>query len=388
MNAIKLLTLLMLAAFALPMAAQETFDAYTAKVTGDSVRLRSGPSTAHPPVHVLADGDELVVVGEKDGWAMVRLPAAAPCWLSADFVKLEGKAYTVTGDNVNLRISADTKYFPVGQSKKGETLTPVLDAEGKRIEEAGFVKVVPPASAEGAVAMEFITKVSDSVAEPTVKADTEEKTDAKTDAKPEPTPKVETKPEPKREPTKAELEDERKTFSELERMLDDEIRKPAPDVNLTGIRKMFEQFHEFALDKTVSEKAASYIKKIDLTVQVIEAEKARLAKEEADRIAEIERIRKDALEKPKEVETPKGPVEYLWTGTVGSHGKTAKTPASHRLFDADGKIIHDLRWDKGDLAKLMGNNVGIVGKVKKYDGWPHEVIIIERIDILEDGESK
>ncbi|MCL4732160.1 MAG: hypothetical protein KJ044_17235, partial [Planctomycetes bacterium] len=60
----------------------------------------------------------------------------------------------------------------------------------------------------------------------------------------------------------------------------------------------------------------------------------------------------------------------------------------HRLFDADGKVIYDLRWDKGDLGKLMGSHVGIVGTVRQYEGWPYKVLVIERIDVLAAEEEK
>ena len=398
MKALNLICLLLLAPVAL--FAQESFQPYVAKVTGDSVRLRSGTSLAHPPVAVMSEGDELTVVSEKDGWAKVQLPESAPCWISADFVKAtaDGKSYTVTGNKVNLRVSADTKYFPVGQADKDQLLTLVTGEDGKPVTESGYVKVVPPANAHGAISLEFLDKVKNVAPE---KADTVTETPKETpEEQPEVKegesliPKVDEKAkvkgteEPRRKPTKAELEDERRTFAELEKMLDDEIKKPATDVDLTEIRKMFEQFVEFALDEDISDKAELYIEKIDLTVKLIDAEKARIEKEAAERKAEAERIAKEATEEPKEPEQPKGPVEYLVTGTVGSHGKTAKTPASHRLFDADGNVLYDLRWDKGDLSKLMGSNVGIVGKVKKYDGWPHEVIVIERIDVIETESDK
>lgn len=381
----RLLAIISLLLAALPLVAQD-FTPYIAKVSGESVRVRGGASLAHPPVCVVNEGDELVVVAEKDGWATVQLPADAPCWISADFVtaSADAKGWVVTGDKVNLRISPDTKYFPVGQAEKDSTLTAVIDGQtGKPAAQDGYVQVVPPSGAHGAIAIEFIKKdrnVAPEKAAPAPKAEETPKADE--------APKVaETKAEPKREPTKAEMEDERKTFAELEAMLDDELKKPAADIKLTNIRKMFEQFNEFALDKTVSEKAGKYIEKIDATVKLIEAEKARIAKEEADRKAEIDRIAAEAKDKPK-VEEPKGPVEYIVTGTVGSTGKTAKTPASHRLFDADGKVLYDLRWDKGDIGKLMGSKVGITGTIKKYDGWPHEVIVIDRIDVIEDSEEK
>jgi uncharacterized protein YgiM (DUF1202 family) len=383
MRLIRNICLLLIAALAMPLLAQD-FTPYIAKVTGDSVRVRSGASLAHPPVCVMKDGDEVTVLAEIEGWATIRLPADAPCWISADFVQAssDGKTWSVTGDKVNLRVSPDTKYFPVGQAEKESTLTAVIDGQtGKAAEKDGYVQVVPPASAHGAIAIEFVTKlknVAPEKADEAPRPDEAPKTDNPAGAE----------AEVKRDPSKEEIEDERKTFKELVTMLEDEIKKPAADVNLAGIRKMFEQFKEFSLEKTTSEEAGRYIEKIDLTLKVIESEKARIAKDDADRKAEMDRIAKEATEKPVEREQPKGPVEYLVTGTVGATGKTAKTPASHRLFDDEGKVLYDLRWDKGDLSKLMGSKVGIVGTVKKYDGWTNEVIVIERIDVLEEDEDK
>jgi uncharacterized protein YgiM (DUF1202 family) len=380
------ISILLLALVAAPLCAQD-FSAYVAKVKGDSVRLRSGPSMAHPPVHVLAQGDELTVVAEQDGWAVVRLPAAAPCWLAAEFVKASGNTWIVTGDKVNLRVTSDTKYFAVGQSEKNEVLTAVLAEDGKAISENGFVRVVPPSKATGAVSLELVEKVR--------AAEAEVKSAPVVD--PKPAPKVEKPAEPlikrnevRREPTPKELEDEKKTFAGLEQLLTDELKKPAADVNLTDIRKMFQQFEALALSQDVRAKASDYIRKIDATVNLIAEEKARLDKEAADRSAEVERIRKEAEKigaEPKK-EQPKGPVTYVAIGTVGSHGKTAKTPASHRLFDEAGNTLLDLRWDEGELAKYMGSKVGVVGEVKEYKGWPNKVIVITRIDVIDEGEDK
>lgn len=371
---------LLLLAPAVTAYAQDT-TVYTAQVTGESVRLRSGPSLAHPPVHVLAKGEALTVVAEQDGWAVVRLPAAAPCWLSADFVKANENTYVVTADKVNLRVTPDTKYFSVGQVDKDVVLTAVLGEDGKPLAENGFVRVVPPATALGAVSLEFIERAK---VEPKAAPNADGQV-----AKPEEPKPLVKKEQVKREPTAKELEDERKTFAELEKLLSDELKKPAADISLSYIRKMFEQFVELALDKEVAAKSQAYIEKIDATEKLIAAEKARLEKEAAERAAEIERIKKEAEkigQQPKE--EPKGPVEYIAIGTVGSHGKTAKTPASHRLFDENGKALVDLRWDGGDLSKLMGSRVGIVGEVKEYKGWANKVIVIKRVDVLEDGEEK
>jgi uncharacterized protein YraI len=375
---------------AAPLFAATAATPYIAKVTGDSVRVRTGAGTAHPPIHVLALGEEVTVISAQDGWALIRLPAGAPCWLAAEFVAEaeDGSSYTVTGDNVNLRASPDTRYFPIGQVKQGQVLQVCLDGRtGKGMAENGFVRVIPPPQARGAVAVEFlehlraaeIEEPEITAAPPVAPAPVAEAQAAKPLAR----------PKAEREPTAEELADERRTFVELERLLADELKKPAAQVDLTYVRRMFEQFQQYALDETIRESSSTYIQRIDNTVKLIEAESAKLEADAARRRVELQRIRDEALERREEIkEEPKGPIEYLWTGTVGSHGRTARTPASHRLFDEDGKVLYDLRWDGGNLARLMGSRVGIVGTVREYEGWSTPVIVIERIDIIEDGEVK
>lgn len=387
MTALRFFTVLLVAAVCGALSAQD-FTAYTASVSGDSVRLRSGPSLAHPPIHVLAEGDTLTVVAEQDGWAIVRLPSSAPCWLAVEFVEAAGGTWIVTGDKVNLRVSADTRYFPVGQAEKGQVLTAVNGEDGKPLIENEFVRVVPPAQATGAVSLDFVQRAGDATVESTPETPQTEPA-----AKPEqePAKPLIRRSSIKRDATEAELEDERKTFAELERLLDDELKKPAAEISLTSIRNMFEQFEELAVSEKIRDDATGYIRKIDATVKLIESEKARLDKIAAERAEEIARIRAEAekigKEEPKE-EVDTGPVEYIQVGVVGSHGQSARTPASHRLFDDKGKVVIDLRWDKGDLTRYMGSRVGVVGEIKEYDGWPNPVIIITRIDVIDDGEDK
>ncbi len=387
--------------------ASESFKIYVGRVKGDSVRLRTGAGVNHPPIYVFDKAEEMIVVGLKEGWAEVRLPKNAPCWISSEFVTVsaDGKSYTVKGERVNLRGSADTTSFPIGQVKKDAVLSAVIDGQtGKAITTETYVRVIAPAEAHGFVAGEFIEKVRDLAPE---KLDDGKKEERKVDPSavvekpaPEgrPTPDSgtgkgevipakaeEKKPETKAAPTKAELEDEAKTFAELRNMLRDELKKPAAEVNLTNLRKMFEQYAEFALDEKLRSEAKGFIEKIDATVKLIDTEKKRQADEQAKRDAEVERIKKEALEK-KPVE--EGPVTWLAEGTVGATGKLAKTPASHRLFGDDDKVLYDLRWDKGDLAKYAGKYVRVSGEIKQYDGWPNKVIVIKKIEILIEDEDK
>ena len=133
------------------LAQAADFKPYAGKVKGESVRLRTGAGTNHPPIYVFEKDEEVVVVGVKDNWAEVRLPKNAPCWISAEFVTLsaDGKSYTVKGEKVNLRGSADTTSFPIGQVRKGATLVAVIDGQsGKAIATETYVRVIAPAERE------------------------------------------------------------------------------------------------------------------------------------------------------------------------------------------------------------------------------------------------
>ena len=385
----KLLFILLLAV--LPMLAAQEFQSYTADVNGDSVRIRTGAGLAHPPIHVLEKGEKLTVVKIKEGWAIVQLPANAPCWISAKFAKLsdDGKTYTVTGKRVNLRASANTKFFPVGQAEKDQVLKVCVDGRtGASIKEGDFVRVIPPANATGAIARKFLTKVEDVDASEIVKAEIPAEPEADVEAKGEEVPaEVKKEEKPKREPTPAELEDERKTFIELENILRDELKKDAADVRLSAIRRMFEQFTNYALSNDIQNQAKSYIGKIDATEKLIAAEKKKLAEAEAIKQARLKKAAEDAANagNEKEVEVTG---EYTAIGKLGSHGKNTKSPASHSLFDEEGEVMYDLRWDKGDLKKLLGSKVGVIGVIKEYKNWPNKVIVITRIDVLDDEEEK
>jgi hypothetical protein len=398
------------------LAQAADFKPYAGKVKGESVRLRTGAGTNHPPIYVFEKDEEVVVVGVKDNWAEVRLPKNAPCWIAAEFVTIaaDGKSYTVKGERVNLRGSADTTSFPIGQVRKGATLAAVIDGQsGKAMATETYVRVIAPAEAHGFVAADFVEKVRDIAPEklpaetkaPAPDAEPAKKEERKVDpkavvekpgsgetAKPDvqggsvvPPKETEKQPEAKRAPTKEELADEAATFAELRNLLRDELKKPAAQVKLASLRKMFEQYAEFALDEKLRAEAKTIIGKIDAADKLIEAEKKRLAEEQAKRDAEVERIKKEALEK-KPVE--EGPVTWLAEGTVGATGKLAKTPASHRLFGDDDKVLYDLRWDKGDLSQYAGKYVRVSGEIKQYDGWPNKVVVITKIEILIEDEDK
>ena len=61
-------------------------------VTGDSVNLRSGPSTGHSKVGTAAYGEKCYIIGLNQGWYKV-LSGGSSCYIRSDFLKLSEIPY-------------------------------------------------------------------------------------------------------------------------------------------------------------------------------------------------------------------------------------------------------------------------------------------------------
>ena len=84
-------------------------------VTGaSSLRVRSGPGTSYSRITAISEGTTVTVLGETNGWYLVRLSNGTTGYCSAEYIKLsaspsipsgpEGKTGTVTGvETLNVR---------------------------------------------------------------------------------------------------------------------------------------------------------------------------------------------------------------------------------------------------------------------------------------------
>jgi SH3-like domain-containing protein len=110
-----------------------------AEITGDSVRMRAGPSTFHTILGELNRGDLVVVIAEEGSWRKVRVPGGFPCWVHASLAEVgtDGTAL-VTASDVLIRPTAGKEKLPLeSKLNRGDVLT-VLDREGD------WLKVLPP----------------------------------------------------------------------------------------------------------------------------------------------------------------------------------------------------------------------------------------------------
>lgn len=79
-----------------------------------SLNVRSRPSTSASVVGTLNEGDVVEVYGTYEGWAKIFYNGVG-CWVSADYLKQQGKEVPVTFDPNGGRASAATGTFTSGQ---------------------------------------------------------------------------------------------------------------------------------------------------------------------------------------------------------------------------------------------------------------------------------
>ncbi|NUQ36167.1 MAG: hypothetical protein HUU29_14630 [Planctomycetaceae bacterium] len=338
---------------------------HVGQVSGDSVRLRGGPSTQHSTLEVLKKGDKLVVVSEKDGWFEVRLPQSCPCWIAEQLLKDNGDGTaSVTGDNVNLRASADTKQYPIGQVNRG-TVSLVRGDDGNTVKQGGYVRIVPPEQARAWISKEFIAATDEPV-ETVTPPVTTASGDAKSAAG---TPN-----------------DERAAFQELDKIFLEELAKPTEKRDLTKAAELYQQYASFAKNEEIRKKAQHRIdllKRTDAKIrEVIEAAETK-AKEAQKADAERQAQIADVLNKDANAE----PIAYLAVGIVKSHGRDAKTPASHMIVDDTGDVLYYVRWEKGNLDLVLDKRVGFTGETKNYEDWDKPVIVIDRCEEIAMAEA-
>lgn len=89
------------AVFALPALADEGGGVYptTGVVTANILNVRARPGTHYEVVTQVECGDELQVVGENDEWLEVLAPSGSRAWVADRYIDEEGK---ITGDRVRV----------------------------------------------------------------------------------------------------------------------------------------------------------------------------------------------------------------------------------------------------------------------------------------------
>ncbi len=157
------------------------FEPYIAKVTGNSVYVRSNPGKPYHPVCKLSKGHQVVVRDVREGttnWVKVEPTAGCFCYISKKFVKLQNAADAaiespkttsknnmlgqkvltglMTGNNVRVR-SGSIRVKPQFAEHLSHLSKP---ATVKIIGESGdFYKIIPPSDVYFWIAQDYLKKV-------------------------------------------------------------------------------------------------------------------------------------------------------------------------------------------------------------------------------------
>ena len=108
------------------------------EITGNNVRVRSGPNVANQVIGKLNKGDKVEILEiKKEVWAKIKVPDSMSVWISAAFVDMEDKEVVVKKDPDMLKKEAEELARKEAEEKeKVKALEEKLAAEKKAAEEA------------------------------------------------------------------------------------------------------------------------------------------------------------------------------------------------------------------------------------------------------------
>jgi uncharacterized protein YgiM (DUF1202 family) len=111
------------------------------ELTGDKVRVRTGPGTDQKILTELAKGSKVVIVSKKEAWYEIEMPEDIILWVSKNYVReyKEGGLTMgeISGEKVNVRTGTEATDVPVGQVQAGDKVVIVGSKEG-------WYKIRPP----------------------------------------------------------------------------------------------------------------------------------------------------------------------------------------------------------------------------------------------------
>ena len=127
----------------LRIAAPDTLTAWTSKkfiengeITGDGVRVRSGPNVAYHIIGKLNKGDKVEILEvKKEVWAKIKVPEDLSVWISAAFVEMEVKEVVVDTEEEKRKREEQAR-LEKEEADKMAALQAKLEAEKKAKEEA------------------------------------------------------------------------------------------------------------------------------------------------------------------------------------------------------------------------------------------------------------
>jgi uncharacterized protein YgiM (DUF1202 family) len=409
---LKRLTTLLLVGLLANAAMGQASESFTGRVTGDKVRVRSGPGTTWYAVTELNTGDRVRVVGTIGDWYKIAPLAGTFSVISKNDARLadDGRTATVTTENAWLRSGGEMydrrsiSEFSVPQAKL---------ARGKqlRVIEAGndFYKVTPPEGVIYYIAAQYVERAgaTDTTDQPrttprrapvierpreTAPEDATEEAPTESTTAPAETPTTTTAPTTgPAAAQRQQLEQAIEQFKVFEAQLRREYAKPAAERNLEGLVACYK-----SIDPAGNETLESAI---EGRVQWLRGEMSRM-EELASVRQEIEKIR--ARQKEYELDRTRMRVEEPTTQPILRYAAEGVLSPSE-IFTAGGAVpkrwmVRDTRTNRivayvqdpdgqANLRAFEGRRVGIFGPTRFNARLGLDIIEAEQVVPL-DGQEE
>jgi len=308
-------------------------------LSGDKIRVRTGPSTSHKILTELRKGTKVNVIAKKSDWYIIEMPQDIILWISKTLVAVSSEGGKTTGvikgEKVNVRTGIEASDVVVGQVNKGDKISIIGSKEG-------WYKIRPPKGFKAYVFAKYV-KVDDSAG---VTRD------------------------PVRVPDNTQDggdEDDKyaRRLAELNRQIE-ALQKESKDLNEI-------------LDKK-KKKERELEEKLKNAEEIYELYKQQKEEIEKKYQGLIETLEKGSKPKPK----------YTAEGYVDDIGKLLNSPpATHRLFVTGGgePRYYLVSADASiNLDNYLRKRVGVEGEIveKEWGDKKIEVIKVISIAILED----
>lgn len=330
-------------------------ESYVAEVVGNDVFIRSGPGTQFYQCGKLYAGDRVQVVKSQQGWSCIVPPPGCFSWISMQYVSISLQNPTVgvvTGDNVGVYTGSDT------QEAKYSTSKQVVLSRGQQVKLLGeekddYYKIAPPQGAYLWVSSQFLQSADKTPAKVAAPADA--------NGTGKPVVKKPTDPNAAAGKPLAGLD----LYYSLSAKVKAELAKPKAEQNYTEIKKQLTalvaakdgsraaRYAEFTLKQVEGyELACQVAKEVEQQNKDLQKTTAKIDEARAAQMAKIVDRSKFAI------------VGKLETSSIYA---TVGQIKRYRVLDETGKTVAYVTPTgaalNADYSKLIGKNVGLVGKI-------------------------
>jgi uncharacterized protein YgiM (DUF1202 family) len=338
---------------------------YTAAITGDKVRVRSGPGTNYYECGRLNSGDTVEVKGTQAGWSRIVPPPGSFSWISMKYISINGDEPSIgilTGDGVVAYAGSDYEE-PMHSTTEQVTLKRGVKVTLLNEEKDGYFKIVPPKGSDLWVSSNFLKREASKPQPPVSTPPSAEGT-----VKPVQTDTEETTDVPKPS-TPATLESELlKQYKKLQEDIKTEKAKPLAEQDYASVKKALAELAAKQEAGQIARAAGTWLKHIELFEFGIGV--AKQLKQQDQQLAlantKIQTAKSQKLAGLKKL----GRYAVIGILRPSSVYGTESSVKRYRIVDEKGKTRCYVKPVGAalatDMTPFFGQKVGLIGTIKAY----------------------